>query len=210
MLFAVPPGHHPDGGLAPNRCVGSRNKPVNDCRWFFPRRDRETWCFLHQYGKRSRTRPGLKPAPAETGAWSGNPTCPPPGTGLATRNRGAPRTVRCSRVSVPLAGGGRETRNSPPIRKKNRLATAGMDMKQSRTETRRRLVSTPSNPERGPGWPPLNKVASRQDSRIWWRWVLSRWNGESRSSLSPKKARENAQNKPVMVAYLDLAIITKV
>jgi hypothetical protein len=98
----------------------------------------------------------------------------------------------------------------PSNTKENRLVTAAMDMKQSRTETRRRLVPTPSNPERGPGWPPLNKVESRQDSRIWWRWVLSRWNGESRSSLSPKKARENAQNKPVMVAYLDLAIITKV
>jgi small subunit ribosomal protein S3 len=55
---------------------------------------------------------------AETRRKVRQPTCPPPGTGLATRKRGAPRAVRSSQVSVLLAGGGRETRNSPPIRKK--------------------------------------------------------------------------------------------
>lgn len=48
-----------------------------------------------------------------------------------------------------LAGGGRETQNSPSNTKENRLATVGMNMKQNHTETWWRLVFNPSNPEKG-------------------------------------------------------------
>lgn len=40
------------------------------------------------------------------------------------------------------------------------MATTGVDVKRNRAETWQSPVSIPSNPERGHGWPPLNKVAS--------------------------------------------------
>lgn len=201
-MFAVPPGHHPDGGMAPEKvcrqpeqtgkrlsmgssATGSRNV-------VFPSPIREKVVYMTWVVNRRH---------AETRRKVRQPTCPPPGTGLATRKRGAPRAVRSSQVSVLLAGGGRETQNSPPIRKKT---------------GRQRSAWTRNKPAPNRGdvcCPTHSTLQGDLDGRLSKRWHHTRIHGlggdgffrggtgnEGIVPLAPKNARESAHKKPVMVA----------
>jgi hypothetical protein len=89
-----------------------------------------------------------------------------------------------------------EKREIPFQYERKRPATVGMDKKQTRTESRRRLVSIPSNLERGSGWSPPQEVASYQDSRVWWRWIsFTVERGMKVSSLSHPRKRVKTRTK---------------
>lgn len=138
---------------------------------------------------------------AETRRKVRQPTCPPPGTGLATRKRGAPRAVRSSQVSVLLAGGGRETRDSLPIRKK----TAGNGRHGQETNPHRIAAASgvhPIQPRKGI-WmvaSPRGGILPGFTGLVAMDFFHGGTGNEGIVPLAPKKARENAHKKPVMVA----------